>query len=96
VSTQRIHKYEVPYGEWTVALPECAEILHVATQPTATGKEAVFLWALVRDGVPTKLRQIGYFGTGEEIPVGAEYIGTAITPCGTFVWHVFDGPGGLA
>lgn len=88
-----VHKYEVPFGESALTLPRGAELLHVATQPKdPQGTEGVFVWALVDPDASHTIMQIGYFATGEPIPAGAEYIGTAITPDKTFVWHVFAGP----
>ncbi len=85
-----VHKYEVPYGEGSVSMSKGAELLHVATQPKdPQGKEGVCVWALVDPSTELERRKIGYFATGEEIPTEAEYVGTAITPDKTFVWHVF-------
>lgn len=85
-----VHKYEVPSGEGAVAMPMGATLLHVAVQPNAGDGEGVYLWALVDRDAPQHMRNLGYFATGEEIPDGVNYVGTAIASNGAFVWHVFE------
>lgn len=87
-----IHKYEVPALEGIARLPAGARLLHVAVQPTGPKSRAVFVWALVDPSSPMVRRKLGYFPTGDEpIPADCEYVGTAITDDGAFVWHIFDG-----
>jgi hypothetical protein len=88
----RVLKYELGYGEALTHIPEGAEILHVATQPIGPTTAGVYAWALVDPDAAHVVRQIGYFATGDEIPAGSEYVGTAVTPSGAFVWHVFEAP----
>lgn len=87
--SRRIFKYEVEYGETAIELPIGAELLHAGTQRFGEC-EGVFLWALVDPEAPVARRDIGYFATGDYIPEGAEYVGTAITPDTAFVWHVYE------
>lgn len=87
---RRVYKYEVGSGEpSTTLLPIDAEVVHVA--PIA-GK--MYVWATTdpdrADPAVTERRQIAYFATGEQIPDGADHVGTGITPDGAFVWHVFE------
>lgn len=87
---KRVHKFEVPNGKAAIEMPKGADLLHVATQPKAVGV-GVFLWTLIDPDAAWTVREIGYFATGEEIPDGSAYIGTAVTPDRAFVWHVFEG-----
>jgi hypothetical protein len=84
-----VHKYEVGYGEAGSQMPLGAKLLHVDSQPKAGG-EGVFVWAEVDPAAPLVRQQIGYFATGEDLPEDAEYVGTAVTPGGAFVWHVYE------
>lgn len=84
-----VFKYEIHCGEGVTRMPEGAQILYVATAPNGPG-EGVFAWAEVNAGAPLTNRQIGYFATGEMIPLDAKYVGTAKTPDGAFFWHVFE------
>ena len=90
MSGRAIHKFEIYYGPATVYMDAEAEILHVDTQPVGPNSEGVFCWALVDPNAPRPAREIGYFATGEYIPPGSVYIGTALSGDRAFVWHVFE------
>lgn len=52
----------------------------------------MYVWAITQAGPPThRPRPIGYFATGDDVPDGWVYRGTALAMAGTFVWHVFEG-----
>lgn len=76
------------YAEDWPRLPLAAKILHVDV-----ADDAVWLWALVNPEDPAReVRRIAYFATGEPIPSGWKYIGTAATPQRDFFWHVYEQP----
>lgn len=89
-----IHKYEVGYGEDVARIPPSAKVIHVATVPVTPTTEGVFVWVEVDPSENAEPRRIGYFATGDLIPSDAVHVGTAVTPNGAFVWHVYESPAG--
>ncbi len=83
-----VYKYEVPPGfsRSMTDIPVGAEFVHVACQDHS---EKVFVWALVDPLAPTESVKLGYVPTGQQVPDEAEYVGTALSMGGTFVWHIF-------
>lgn len=80
----RILKYALTIlGTTELMLPADAKPLHVGGQ-----HGELMLWVLVPPGDPVK-RTFTVYGTGHEGVTG-NYIGTAVTEHGTFVWHVFE------
>lgn len=62
-------------------------ILYVASRH----EDAVELWHLHDDGQEETLHAFLIVGTGHPLaPALATYVGSAITPSGTFVWHVME------
>jgi hypothetical protein len=47
------------------------------------------VWTIVHDDFPEENRSLRIYGTGAPIDSGGDYIGSAITPSGRLVWHVF-------
>jgi hypothetical protein len=82
-----VYKYEVRAagGFDAVEMPPASAIVEVAVQ-----NHRVFVWALVIPSEEKVDRNLGFFGTGQPIPGGAEYIGSGHDPFG-LVWHVFEG-----
>lgn len=81
-----VYKYTIqPIA--AITLPVGAEILSVGVQ-----ENEVRMWAKVDPDAPTEERTFMGFGTGHEIPDGLdlEFIGTAIWPTGTLVFHIFE------
>jgi hypothetical protein len=62
-------------------------IVHVGTR----GEDYVEVWFIEdSDGTPTE-RAFRVVGTGHSLaPALAHHIGTAVTPSGRLVWHVFE------
>lgn len=86
--SRAVYKYEIPVDDqWRdIPTPLPARIVHVAC--TTTGYGVVYVWAEVTPGsADTATRKMRVFGTGQPIPDGAVYVGTA--PAGPFVWHVY-------
>jgi hypothetical protein len=79
-----VWKYPLSFGINHIELPVEATILHVAIQHT--GQPA--MWAEVDTDNSRERRHFMIFGTGDEIPESAHYIGTVLL--GQFVWHVIE------
>ncbi len=62
-------------------------ILHVATR----NEDEVEFWHLHDTEQPTTRHNFAVFGTGRALPDSVIiHVGTAITPSGRFVWHLFE------
>lgn len=84
-----VYKYPVPLlDNFTLPLPDGAEILHVAEQ----GPSAPYLWALIDPTAPTRLRTFRLAGTGHNIfqPVANKHVATFFVNGGGLVFHLFD------
>ena len=85
MTERRVWKYPLGLSvEPWVRMPVGAEVVHVAEQggqPT--------LWAIVDSSQPMVRRLIHVVGTGDAVPDGTAYVGTA--HLGGYVLHVFDG-----
>lgn len=81
--TKTIYRYEVPIDDQWHDLELYGHILHVACRQA----DRLELWARFGWDKPEKVR-LRVFGTGHEIPVASVYRGTALSPGGTFVWHL--------
>ena len=64
-------------------VPEVFRVLHVGNQGGS-----LCLWAEVDPQSATTKRTFRIIGTGHPVPVGLEYIGSAVID--PFVWHVFQ------
>jgi hypothetical protein len=85
-----IHKYEVGYGQGVAHIPPSAKVIHAATVPISPTTEGVFVWVEVDPSEDAEPRKIGCFATGDLVPDDALHVGTAVTPTGAFVWHVYE------
>lgn len=82
-----IHKYRLPYTGTVHHVPthEGARFLHVAEQASI-----ISVWAEVDTDAPERTRTLHIVGTGNAVPDAAtEYVGTALTVGGVFVFHVY-------
>lgn len=80
--SRAIYRYEVPVdGQWH-QIDGCSPALYVACRDLDT----VEFWAYPIPGAPG--RQFCVYGTGQPIDEHATYIGTAIVPGGSLVWHL--------
>ena len=82
-----IYRYEVPVDDRWHPLQLSGRIVHVGCR----NMHAVEVWAFHTDG-PTVTRSFRVYGTGQAIPPGVEYVGTAIAPGGQLVWHLIETP----
>ena len=75
----------------TIEMPVGAEILHVGSQ----GDKGC-IWARVTTGHKKESRQFRLTGTGHPLDRNhdIEHVGTFETRGGTFVWYLFEFPGG--
>ena len=83
-----VHRYTVPVDDHWHRLELPGPVLHVATRDP----QVVELWCEVRvaPAAPVRLR---VFGTGHPIPDEAVYVGTALSPFGGLVWHLYRDAG---
>lgn len=65
-------------------------IVHVATRR----RDSVEFWAITGLHAGRTIRRLRVFATGQPFPEHLSYVGTAITPDGTLVWHLMEDPGG--
>lgn len=92
---KRVLKYSVKIGEEAVIpLPKEAWILHCACQFSAESVEfwveVDMEWDQTDDPPKVGLRKFQIIGTGSTVPESAEYRGTALSPDGRFVWHLYE------
>ena len=84
MSCKLVYKY--PYflkqKKFTLQLPVGWKFLTVMVE-----NEKLFLWAEVRDGVAKENVDFEVFGTGQEIPLTAEYLYTYTV--GPFNFHLY-------
>lgn len=93
-----VWKYDVPvdgaaHAVHVPGLPHAPPMpLHVACQ---TAPDVVQVWFLVDPSHPVMVeRKLQVFGTGQPIPDGAGWVGTALAAEGRLVWHLFYHEGG--
>lgn len=87
--TPAIHRYEVPVDDQWHQLLLSGYVVHVASG----GGEVVEVGAVAGARAP-RLRSFLVVSTGQGLPEGEwEHRGTALTPGGTFVWHLLEGRG---
>ncbi len=84
-----IYKYPfTPADVVEVMLPQGAEILHCAFQPST---QQWCLWAMVYPSLPLKPRLIRMAGTGHEIQSAlGRFINTCVCHDGMLVFHFFE------
>lgn len=81
----QIFRYEVPVDDQWHVIPGCSGVLHVGCREL----ETVEFWA---NPVPESMysRAFRVYGTGHAIEPGAMYVGTAVAPGGSLVWHLMS------
>lgn len=84
-----IYKYPFHLGDFTLQMPQDAEILHLDCQ---RGPLSPTLWVLVDPSLPYADRRFHIYGTGH--PIFADP-GTFLTYIGTwqmdgYVWHLWE------
>ncbi len=86
MNDRKVLRHVIPVDDqWHVVnLP--GPIMHVATRQ----ENAVEVWFIGRGDQRGEAHALRVFGTGQPFPEAARHIGTAITPSGRFVWHLFQ------
>lgn len=83
---QQIYQYEVPVDDQEHSF-------ELTDSPSAVGcrvADKMEFWALRRTGAPVRTRIFRVFGTWQDIPEQWSWTGTAVSPDGTFVWHLHE------
>jgi hypothetical protein len=88
--TTRILRFEVPVDDrfHPIQVPRNG-VLHVGCR-----NEAFVEFWIRENHSGTEMRAYQVFGTGQPIPEGAAYEGTAIAPGGRLVWHLLSAAAG--
>jgi hypothetical protein len=81
----KICKYTMDQSIQTIALPVGSSIIKVDQQDNQ-----VKMWALTPATEASELRTFEVIPTGCDVPVGFNYLGTAILHGGSLVLHVFE------
>lgn len=81
---RRVLRYEVPADDVGRSIDLRGPIVHVATRD----RNLVEIWVLDDDTTPYRPRGFRVYGTGH--PVLGDYVGSAVTPDGVAVWHLFE------
>lgn len=81
-----IHRYEVPVDDRGHGIALRGRILHVGCRKP----EVVEFWAFDDDGAEEDWPSFQVFGTGQPLPAGWRWVGTAVAPGGALVWHLCE------
>ncbi|MBD9721966.1 hypothetical protein PV755_09505 [Streptomyces caniscabiei] len=79
-----VYRFEVPVDDRWHEIPACSTPLHVDCRDP----RIVEFWAWRRDDLPAWHLRV--YGTGQPIPDGTKYRGTALAPGGHLVWHLIE------
>lgn len=79
-----VHKYVLHGTQQTVSTYEGARFLHVANQ-----REQITVWAEVNTLERECMATLHVVGTGQPIPPGVTFVGSALMAGGDFVFHVY-------
>lgn len=85
--SRRVYRYEVPVDDCDHELTVHGQFRHVASR----NPEVVEVWVEHDPNVTGLAFRFRVFGTGQVIPDGALWFGTALAPCG-LVWHLYAVP----
>lgn len=81
-----IHKFQVPaLDEFTILMPEGAQILHIAVQHNEPQ-----MWALVDLSKPVEQRSFRLRGTGYLVDFSGVHVGSFLMHEGALVFHIFE------
>lgn len=84
---RNIYREEVPVDDLWHTVELRGPILHVA----ARSDTAVEFWHLHDTDQPSTLHAFQVIGTGWTLaPAMTNHVGSAVTPSGTFVWHLME------
>lgn len=83
IRMKTIHKFSVGEGVTGHALPPAATVVRFAPQ-----NGGLFMWVETYPEVPPIMRIFKVFGTGWEIPPGAQYRGSC--EVNSWIWHLYE------
>ena len=84
--TIRIFRYEVPVDDCFHEFALSGNVVRVGCRDP----RVVEFWALNRENGPTLQRGFIVVGTGHPFPPHAVYVGSAVAPGGSLVWHLLE------
>lgn len=83
---RRVLRWAIPADDEWHEVNANGGIVHVATRAEPYAE----VWTIVHDDRPEEKRMLRAYGTGQPVTAtDAAYVGTAVTPSGRLVWHVF-------
>ena len=82
---RQVFRSTVPVDDQWHTIELGGPILHIATR----GEDYVEVWFLDDPATVAHDRTFRVYGTGQ-LGVEGEHVGTAITPSGRLVWHLFE------
>lgn len=85
MTEKRVFRYEVPVDDQWHAI-RCTQPLKVECREVDT----VEFWAFSTDVRSLPVRRFRVFGTGQAIEDEVDYVGTAVAPGGSLVWHLME------
>jgi hypothetical protein len=83
-----VYRYEVPVDDAVHSLALTGPVVKIEV---SQNYNVVEVWALAKPGAKKRTHNLRAFGTGQEIPDDARYVGTTTRSLG-LVWHLFSLP----
>jgi hypothetical protein len=83
--SRRVLKWNVPVDDQWHEIGSGPVVL-VACQSSV---DTVQVWTDEPDSENIKMRSVRVYGTGHEVPLFDEHLGSVITAMGALVWHAF-------
>lgn len=82
---RRVLRWVIPADDQWHEISANGGIVHVATRAEPYAE----VWSIVNDDLPDEVRRLRIYGTGAPLDPEGHYVGSAVTPSGRLVWHVF-------
>jgi len=79
--------------KWPLRVDDSVQLIgpgHVINVDCQSTMDAVMVWTLEPDETPSPTRKVQVIGTGQRLPDESKHLGSAVTPGGWLVWHVFE------
>jgi hypothetical protein len=85
--TRQVFRTAIPVDDSWHTIELSGPIVHVATR----FEDYIEIWFINDPAATPQLRAFRTLGTGHPLPpAAATHIGTAVTPSGNLVWHLFE------
>ena len=81
----QIHKYTLDQLIHNIDLPVGSSVLKIDQQ-----RDEIKMWVLKPNGENKERRIFRVYTPGMDVPMGLDYLGSALLENGTFVFHVFE------